>query len=74
MKKVKFKLKMLLSRNFVFSLQTFWGFCQVQNFTFLLQIQHDNNFLPTSKHRQAKLRRFLGVSNEAPSWLLSQNS
>ena len=27
----------------------------------LLQIQHDNNFLPTSKHQQAKVRRFLGI-------------
>ena len=26
----------------------------------LLQIQHDNNFLPTSKHQEAKVRRFLG--------------
>ena len=30
-------------------------------FTILLQIQHANNFLPTSKHRQAKVCRFLGV-------------
>ena len=30
-------------------------------FTILLQIQHENNFLPTSKHRQAKVRRFLGI-------------
>ena len=27
----------------------------------LLQIQNDNNFLPTSKHRQAKVRRCLGI-------------
>ena len=27
----------------------------------LLQIQHENNFLPTSEHRQAKVRRFLGI-------------
>ena len=27
----------------------------------LLQIQHENNFLPTSKHRQAKFHRFLGI-------------
>ena len=27
----------------------------------LLQIQHEKNFLPTSKHRQAKVRRFLGI-------------
>ena len=30
-------------------------------FTILLQIQHENNFLPTSKHRQAKDSRFLGI-------------
>ena len=30
-------------------------------FTILLQIQHENNFLPTSEHRQAKVRRFLGI-------------
>ena len=27
----------------------------------LLQIQHENNFVPTSEHRQAKVRRFLGI-------------
>ena len=27
----------------------------------LLQIQQENNFLPTSKHPQAKVRRFLGI-------------
>ena len=27
----------------------------------MLQIQHENNFLPTSKHRQAKDSRFLGI-------------
>ena len=48
-KKVTFcKLKMSLSRNFVYNLQSFRGFCQV-HFTILLQIQHENNFLPTSK-------------------------
>ena len=30
------------------------------HFTILLQIQQENNFLPTSEHRQAKVRRFLG--------------
>ena len=30
-------------------------------FTILLQIQHENNFLPTSKHWQAKFRRFSGI-------------
>ena len=61
MKKVNFcKLKTSLSRNFVYNLQTFRGFCQV-HFTILLQIQHENNFLPTSKHQQAIVCRFLGV-------------
>ena len=27
----------------------------------LLQIQQENDFLPTSKHSQAKVRRFLGI-------------
>ena len=27
----------------------------------LLQIQQENYFLPTSKHPQAKVRRFLGI-------------
>ena len=27
----------------------------------MLQIQHENNFLPISKHRQAKVRHFLGI-------------
>ena len=43
------KLKMSLGRNFVNNLQTF---CRV-HFTILLQIEHENNFLPTNKHRQA---------------------
>ena len=30
-------------------------------FMILLQIQQENNFLPTSKHPQAKVRRFLGI-------------
>ena len=30
-------------------------------FTVLLQIQHENNFVPTTKHRQAGVRRFLGM-------------
>ena len=60
LKKVTFcKLKTSPSRNFVYSLKTF-GFCHV-HFTILLQIQHENNFLPTSEHRQAKVRRFLGI-------------
>ena len=63
LKKVTFnKLKTSLSRNFVYNLETeaFQGFCQV-HFTILLQIQHENNFLPTSEHREAKIRPFLGI-------------
>ena len=30
-------------------------------FTILLQIQHENNFLPTTKHRQDIVRRFPGI-------------
>ena len=61
MKKVTFsELKTSLSRNFVYNLQTFRGFCQV-HFTILLQIQHGNNFLRTREHRQAKVRRFFGI-------------
>ena len=30
-------------------------------FTILLQIQNENNILRTSKHRQAKVRRFFGI-------------
>ena len=52
------KLKMSLGRNFVNNLQTF---CRV-HFTILLQIQHENNFLPTNKCRQAKVRHFLGIA------------
>ena len=53
MKKSNFStLKTSLSRNFVYNLQTFRGFHQVHFyvfFFFFLQIQHENNFLPTSK-------------------------
>ena len=59
-KKTFCKLKTSLSRNFVHNLQTFLGFYQVR-FIVLLQIQHENNFLPTTQHRQAKVRRFLGI-------------
>ena len=46
LKKVTFcKLYTSLGRNFVYNLQTFRRFCQV-HFTVLLQIQHENNFLP----------------------------
>ena len=50
-------LKNSLSRNFVYNLQTLSSAV----FTILLQIHHENNFLPTSVHQQAKVRRFLGI-------------
>ena len=54
-KKVTFCiLKTSLSRNFVYNLQTFRGFCQV-HFTILLQIQQENNFLPTIYSMPQKL-------------------
>ena len=48
------KLETSLGRIFVYNLQTFRGFCQV-HFTILLQIRHENHFLLTSEHRQAKV-------------------
>ena len=54
---IKMEKKKSVSRKFVYTLQTFRGFCQVR----FLQIQQGNNFLPTSKHRQAEVRRFLGI-------------
>ena len=64
MKKSNFfcKLETLLTRKFVYNLQTFRGFAVKCVLTiFFLQIQQENNFLPTSKHRQAESRRFLGI-------------
>ena len=61
MKKVNFcKLKTSLSRNVVYKLQTFRGLYQVTPFYDFVN-SAKNNFLPTSKHRQAKVCRFLGV-------------
>ena len=60
-KKVTFsQLKTSLSRNFVYNLETF----RKCIFTILLQIQHENHFLPTSKHRQAKVCRFRGIEKK----------
>ena len=57
-----FKLKTSPSRNFVYNLQTFSRILSSSFLiTILLQIQYENIFLPTSKHRQAKVRHFLGV-------------
>ena len=61
MKKVTFcQLKTSLSRNLVYYLQTFRDIVK-SIFVILLQIRHGNNFPPTSKHRQAKGRQFLGI-------------
>ena len=61
MKKVTFcQLKTSLSRNLVYNLQTFRDIVR-SIFAILLQIRHGNNFPPTSKHRQAKGRQFLGI-------------
>ena len=62
MKKSNFfcKLKTVLSRKFVYNLQTFRGFFKCV-FTIFLQIQQENNFPPTSKHWQGESRRFLGI-------------
>ena len=55
LKKVTFcKLETSLGRIFVYNLQTFRGFYQV-HFTILLQIRHENHFLLTGEHRQAKV-------------------
>ena len=60
-KKVTFcQLKTSLSRNFVYHSQTFRDIVK-SIFTILLQIRHGNNFPPTSRHRQAKGRHFLGI-------------
>ena len=61
MKKVTFcKLKTSLSRNFVYNLQTFRGFCQVHFYDFVANTAL-KYFLPTSKHRQAKVSRCLCI-------------
>ena len=49
-----------LSRNFDYNLQTFRWFCQVYFYDFVANSAWIQHFLPTSKHRQAKVRRFLG--------------
>ena len=60
-KKVNFcKLKTSLSRNFIYKYKHFGDFVECI-FLILLQIQHENNFLPTSKHWQGKVSRFLGI-------------
>ena len=62
MKKINFcKLKRHLVGTLFTIYKHFCDFFKV-HFTILLQIQHENNFLSTSKnHGQAKVRRFLGI-------------
>ena len=61
MKKATFcKLKTSLRRNFIYNLQTFWWFCQL-HFYYFVANSAENNFLPTSKHQQAKDSHFLGL-------------
>ena len=55
----KKKLFVTLKPHLVGSLSTIYkhfGDFFKQNFTILLQSQHENNFLPNSEHRQAKVR------------------
>ena len=51
---------MSLSRNFIYKYKHFGDFVECI-FTILLQIQHENNFLPTIKPRQTKVSHFLGI-------------
>ena len=61
MKKVTFRKKKRHLVGTLFTIYKHFGDFVKCIFTILLQIQHENNFLPTSKHRQAKVRRFLGI-------------
>ena len=57
MKKGTFcKLETSLSRKFVLNLKTFREFVKC-----IMLIQHENNYLSTSKEWQAKVRRFLNI-------------
>ena len=49
------------SRNFVYNLQTLREIFMCMFMILLQIIQHENNFLPTNKHWQNKVRRFLGI-------------
>ena len=85
---IKTKKVTWLSRYFnLFTIYKHFGDFVKCIFTILLQIQHENKFLAASKHRQTKVRRFLGIClsdyfiyrsnrswNETPSLLRSQNS
>ena len=48
-------------RKFFYNLQTFRGFFQVHFYDFVANIIQHENFLPTSQHRQAKVRCSLGI-------------
>ena len=60
MKKVTF-CKLKTSLQTLFTIYKHFGDFVKYVFTILLQIQHESNLLPTSKHRQAKVRRLLGI-------------
>ena len=64
MKRITFgKLKMSLNGNFVYNniYKHFRDFVKWL-LRLLLQIQHENNFLATNKHQQAKVHHFSGIS------------
>ena len=60
-KKVTFcKLKRSLSRNFVSNFQTFRGILSSAFYVFVAN-SAENNFLPISENREAKVHPFLGI-------------
>ena len=65
MKKATFcKVKISLSRNFVYNLQTFRWFCQVHFYDFVANLAWRWFSVPTGKHRQAKVPLFLGIGSQ----------
>ena len=61
-------------RKFVYNLQTFWGFFQVHFYDFVANIIQHENFLPTSQHRQAKVRCSLGICWSTASFIAQISS
>ena len=61
------KLKTSLSRNFICNSQKHFGDFVKCIFTILLQTQHENDFLPTNKHQQAKAREDKGDREGIPN-------
>ena len=61
-KKVPFcKLKMSLNRKFFYNLQTFWEFFQVHFYDFVANSAWKQFSTDTSRNRQGKVSRFLGI-------------